>query len=60
MLVAVFVLGCLHAGLYVVSFPPWAIEDEEQHVDYVWKLSFDHEMPTVDDPIDQSIMPGSG
>lgn len=55
-LAAVFVLGCLHAGLYAVSFPPWAIEDEEQHVDYAWKLSFDHEMPTIDDPLDQSII----
>ncbi|HET6953907.1 MAG TPA: hypothetical protein VFI47_26315 [Acidimicrobiales bacterium] len=53
---AVFVAGCLHAGLYAVSFPPWAIEDEEQHVDYAWKLSFDREMPTIEHPLDQSII----
>lgn len=49
-------MGVAHAFLYAVSFPPWAIEDEEQHVDYAWKLSFDREMPTIDDPLEQSII----
>jgi 4-amino-4-deoxy-L-arabinose transferase-like glycosyltransferase len=56
MLLAVFVVGGLHAALYAVSFPPWAIEDEEQHVDYVWKVAFDHRMPDLDDPLDQSVV----
>jgi hypothetical protein len=52
----VFVAGALHAGLYAVSFPPWAIEDEQQHVDYVWKLAFDHQMPDIGDPLDRSVV----
>lgn len=55
-LAAVFLLGAAHALLYAVSFPPWAIEDEEQHVDYAWKLSFDRAMPSIEDPIDESII----
>jgi hypothetical protein len=55
-LAVVFVAGALHAGLYAVSFPPWAIEDEEQHVDYVWKLAFDRRMPDIDEPVDRSIV----
>jgi hypothetical protein len=56
LLAAVFVAGALHAGLYAVSFPPWAIEDEQQHVDYVWKLAFDRTMPDIGDPLDPSVV----
>lgn len=55
-LALVFVAGALHAGLYAASFPPWAIEDEQQHVDYVWKLAFDRRMPGIDDPLDRSVI----
>lgn len=55
-LLVVFLVGAGHAVLYAVSFPPWAIEDEAQHVDYAWKLSFDRRMPTIDDPLDASII----
>jgi hypothetical protein len=55
-LAVAFVAGALHAGLYAVSFPPWAIEDEQQHVDYVWKLALDHRMPHIDDPLDPAVI----
>jgi hypothetical protein len=57
-LVVVFALGFGHAGLYAVTFPPWAIEDEQQHVDYVWKLAHDHRMPSIEDEIDFGIVEG--
>jgi 4-amino-4-deoxy-L-arabinose transferase-like glycosyltransferase len=56
LLTVVFLIGGVHAGLYAVSFPPWAIEDEQQHVDYVWKLAFDQRIPDIEDPVDQSII----
>ena len=41
-----------------MTFPPWAIEDEQQHVDYVWKIAFDHQVPTIEDEIDYAIVEG--
>ena len=38
------------------SFPPWHIEDEPQHVDYVSKLVLDHRFPGLDDHLDPSIV----
>jgi len=57
-LALVFLAGTLHAVSYAFTFPPWAIEDEQQHVDYVWRLANDHRLPTLDDQIDDSIIDG--
>jgi hypothetical protein len=57
-LALVFALGFGHAALYAVTFPPWAIEDEQQHVDYVWKLAHDRRLPTITDEIDYGIVEG--
>jgi hypothetical protein len=57
-LAVVFALGFGHAALYAVAFPPWAVEDEQQHVDYVWKLAHDHRLPSIDDEIDYGIIEG--
>lgn len=56
LLVAIFVVGAGHAALYAVSFPPWAIEDEQQHVDYTWRIAFEHRVPHIREPIDDSIV----
>lgn len=55
-LVLVFALGFGHAALYGVTFPPWAVEDEQQHVDYVWKVAFDHRLASIDDEIAYGIV----
>jgi hypothetical protein len=57
-LAIVFAVGFGHAALYAVTFPPWAIEDEQQHVDYAWKIAYDHRLPSIDDRIDYGIVEG--
>jgi 4-amino-4-deoxy-L-arabinose transferase-like glycosyltransferase len=55
-LIVVFCVGALHAFSYAVAFPPWHIEDEAQHVDYVAKLGRDFRLPSLDDRLDRSIL----
>lgn len=55
-LVVVFSLGFGHAALYGVTFPAWAVEDEQQHVDYVWKVAFDHRLASIEDEIAYGIV----
>ncbi len=55
-LIIVFCVGALHALTYAAVFPPWHIEDEPQHVDYVSKLVLDHRFPGLDDHLDPSIV----
>ena len=57
-LLLVFAMGFGHAALYAVTFPPWAIEDEQQHVDYVWKIAHEGQLPTITDEIDYGIVEG--
>jgi 4-amino-4-deoxy-L-arabinose transferase-like glycosyltransferase len=46
-LAAVALLGFAHAALYVFSVPPWGLEDEEQHVDYVLTLRDSGKPPNI-------------
>jgi 4-amino-4-deoxy-L-arabinose transferase-like glycosyltransferase len=46
-LLAVALLGMAHALVYVCSVPPWGLEDEEQHVDYVLTLRDSFEPPDI-------------
>jgi hypothetical protein len=55
-LAVVFCVGALHALVYVVTVPPWNIEDEPQHVDYVSKLALERRFPELDDHLDDSIV----
>lgn len=55
-LILVFCVGALHALTYAVAFPPWHIEDEPQHVDYVSKLALDFRLPVLDDHLDRAIL----
>jgi hypothetical protein len=55
-LLLVFCVGALHALSYAVAFPPWHIEDEPQHVDYVSKIALDFRLPGLDDHLDQAIL----
>jgi 4-amino-4-deoxy-L-arabinose transferase-like glycosyltransferase len=54
-LVLVFAVGVLHAGVYALIVPPWAYEDEQQHVDYAWSIAHTHRLPTIEDEISPSI-----
>ncbi len=56
MLAIVFAVGFGHAALYALAVPPWAIEDEQQHVDYAWKIANDHRLPVIEDEIDADII----
>lgn len=47
-LLAVGLLGMSHALVYVFSVPPWGLEDEQQHVDYVLALRDSHDVPRID------------
>lgn len=55
-LAIVFLAGAIHALSFAFTFPPWAIEDEQQHVDYVWKLAHDQRLPSIDDHLDAAII----
>ncbi|MGZ4681424.1 MAG: glycosyltransferase family 39 protein [Acidimicrobiales bacterium] len=55
-LIIVFCVGALHALTYAAIFPPWHVEDEPQHVDYVSKLVLDRRLPDLDDHLDPSIV----
>jgi 4-amino-4-deoxy-L-arabinose transferase-like glycosyltransferase len=55
-LAVVFCVGALHALVYVVVVPPWNIEDEPQHVDYVSKLVLERRFPRLDDHLDESVV----
>lgn len=52
----VFAAGLGHSLLYAFSFPPWAIEDEQQHVDYTWRLAFEQRVPQIEETVDESIV----
>jgi hypothetical protein len=52
----VFCVGALHALVYVVVVPPWNIEDEPQHVDYVSKLVLERRLPDLDDHLDDAVV----
>jgi hypothetical protein len=54
--VVVFVLGLAHALIYAVVLPPWAIDDEPQHVDYALHLANDRTLPDLDGEIDPAIV----
>jgi 4-amino-4-deoxy-L-arabinose transferase-like glycosyltransferase len=49
-------LATAHSLLYVFAVPPWALEDEEQHVDYVLELRDHHRVPRVDETLRPSIV----
>jgi len=55
-LIIVFCVGALHAFSYTVAFPPWHIEDEPQHVDYVSKLVNELRLPSIGDHLDRPIL----
>ncbi len=49
-------LASAHSLVYVFSVPPWATEDEEQHVDYILEIRDEHRIPRVDQTIRESIV----
>jgi len=50
------IVASVHSLAYVFATPPWAIEDEEQHVDYVLSLRDHGHIPRVDETIRPSIV----
>lgn len=50
------VIAVAHSLVYVFAVPPWALEDEEQHVDYVLEIRDDHRLPRIDQTIRESIV----
>lgn len=55
-LALVALLGLLHAGFYAIVLPPWAIEDEAQHVAYAWSIAHDLHLPTIEDRIAEPVV----
>lgn len=52
----VALVAAAHTLLYVFAVPPWALEDEEQHVDYVLTLRDEQRPPHLDDYVHQEIV----
>lgn len=55
-LAVVALVAAAHTMLYAFAVPPWALEDEEQHVDYVLALRDNRKPPHLDDLLSQDIV----
>ncbi len=55
-LVLILFIAVVHATFYAFAIPPWALEDEEQHVDYALTIRDEWRGPKIDEFLDQRII----